>query len=362
MFEKLEKLMDGFLEQKVPGYDCVIYKDGKCIYRHSNGYADLENKLPIKGDERYNIYSCSKVITCTAALQLYEKGLFDLDDTLSKYLPEFEHMTVEAEGEILPAKNSITIRHLFTMTAGLNYDRDTYWIKKGIEETGGKCPTREMMKYIARMPLHFEPGTHYCYSLCHDVLAALVEVLSGERFGEYVRKNIFVPAGMTKTTFNLPDDELDTVAINYKYYPETDELKPMGRNIQEGFKFGSEYESGGAGCVSTVDDYIKFLEALRKCILLKRETIDLMQTNQLSESQLKEYWKEDYGYGLGVRCPIEGQPNTDFGWGGAAGAKLAIDMVHNVTMFYVQHVMNPPNDGRFNVYKCAIEEIIDNRM
>ena len=108
------------------------------------------------------------------------------------------------------------------------------------------------------------------------------------------------------------------------------------------FKFGSEYESGGAGCISTVDDYIKFLEALRTGKILKEKTIKLLITNQLSDSQRKSYVIKDYGYGLGVRCPMDGSDISDFGWGGAAGSYLIIDIEKKITAFYAQHVVDSP--------------------
>ncbi len=122
MFENLKKFCDSFLELGVPGFDLAVCKDGECILRYMNGYSDLENKVKINGTERYNIYSCSKVITCTAALQLWEKGLFSLEDKLSDYMPEFNEMTVMTDTGIKKAQNQILIKHLFEMTAGFSYD------------------------------------------------------------------------------------------------------------------------------------------------------------------------------------------------------------------------------------------------
>ena len=124
---------------------------------------------------------------------------------------------------------------------------------------------------------------------------------------------------------------------------------------------GSEYASGGGGCVSTVEDYIKFLEAVRiGYIILKKDTIKLMAVDRLND-KMRPNWvftKKGYGYGLGVRCPKEGGSRTDFGWSGAAGSYLAIDPVHNVTLFYVQHVLNSPNTMiKSQVYDFAIEDL-----
>ena len=121
MLETTKGFCDSFLKMGVPGFDLAIYKDGECILRYMNGYSDLEKKMKMNGKERYNIYSASKVITCTAAMQLWEKGLFSLEDKLSDYMPEFEEMTVKTEDGIKKAENPILVKHLFEMTAGFNY-------------------------------------------------------------------------------------------------------------------------------------------------------------------------------------------------------------------------------------------------
>jgi len=336
MFEKLTAKLDSFIEMGIPGYDCVVYHKGECVYRHQNGYSDRENKVDMNGKEIYNIYSCSKLITCTAALILYEKGMYKLDDKLSDYMNEFETMYVKTENGLEKAKNSITIKDLFCMTAGFSYNLNTPMIQKCKEETNGRCQTRELMKYLAKEPLHFHPGESWKYSLCHDVLAALVEVLSGKCFGEFVKENIFIPLKMNDSTFLLDDSELEKLCSQYS--GQDINLRAKSND----FKFGTEYESGGAGCISTVEDYIKFLEGLRTGKLLQSETIKLMSTNQLTEKQLEAYILKDYGYGLGVRCRKDDDSITDFGWGGAAGAFLIIDLENEYTAFYVQHVLSSP--------------------
>ena len=358
MFSRLTEELDSYLKMGIPGYDCIVYHDGKCVYRHFNGYSDIDQKIPLTGTERYNIYSCSKPITCTAALQLYEKGLFSLDDKLSDYMPEFETMYIKDENGVRKAKKHITIRNLFCMTAGFSYDINSPMLELGKRETNGKCQTREMMKYLAQEPLLFEPGERWEYSLCHDVLAALVETLSGMCFGEYVRKNIFDVLGMNHSTFLLEDAALDTITTQYCYHNETNKAEVCEKNIA--YKLGSEYESGGAGCISTVEDYIKFLEAMRiGNVILKKETIDLMATNQLTENHFKTYWlkEEGYGYGLGVRCPLDDDV-SDFGWDGAAGAYLMIDRKNKITVYYGQHVLNPPNADQRRVIAPMVREIL----
>jgi len=359
MFEKLKRFCDSFLELGVPGFDLVIYKSGECILRYMNGYSDLENKVKMNGSERYNIYSCSKLITCTAALQLWEKGLFSLEDKLSHYMPEFKEMKVRTDDGIKKAQNAILIKHLFEMTAGFSYGCNSPQLKKCFDETDGKCPTRETMKYLAKEPLLFEPGDRWEYSLCHDVLAALVEVVSGEKFETYVKKNIFDVAGMNDSTFLLPDSEINTVVPQYRF----EDGKPVniGKPIFN-YKFGSEYASGGAGCISTPGDYIKFLEALRQYVFLKPETVELMIKDRLTDEQKRTYWTKDtHGYGLGVRCPMGDEKNIDFGWGGAAGAYLAVDIQNEISIYFSTHILSSPAQGvRSMLYRFARAELIDN--
>ena len=322
----------------VPSIDCVVYHQGNPVFRYMSGFSD----------ERYNIYSCSKLITCTAALQLVEKDLIRLDDAVYEYLPEFRDMKKIADGKEESVRNTMTIRHLFSMTAGLTYNISSENIKRGIVETNGKMPTREAMRYLAADPLIFEPGERWNYSLCHDVLAAVVEVVSGKRFGEYVKENIFDRLGMNRSTFNLPEEELPEIAAQYRYHAESQQYICCGPQIQ-GFKLGSEYESGGAGCISTLEDYSAFLEALRTGErLLRHETVARMTSPQISlnaeKVMIENFMKSqpDYSYGLGVRCPKSNGKELDYGWGGAAGAYLAIIPSREVSIFYVQHVLGSP--------------------
>ena len=358
MFETTKAFCDSFLTLGVPGFDLAVYRDGKCILRHINGYSDLENKIKMNGNERYNIYSCSKAITCVAAMQLWEKGSFRLEDKLSEYMPEFAEMTVKTEDGIKKAENPILIKHLFEMTAGFSYSCRSPQLLAAISETDGKCPTRETMKYLAKEPLLFEPGDTWHYSLCHDVLAALVETVSGEKFEAYVKKNIFDVAGMGRSTFMLPEDELDTIAEQYKF--KDGQAINIGKHIVS-YKLGSEYASGGAGCISTVDDYIRFLEAIRTNKLLEPETLQLMMTDRLTEHQKRTYWtRETHGYGLGLRCPRWDKKYVDFGWGGAACAYFAIDIENGLSLYFGAHLLSSPVQGlRSMLYRFVHAELND---
>lgn len=343
----MDRFLDGFLAMGIPGYDCMVMYKGEEVYRRYNGFSDKGAQIYMNGKERYHIFSCSKPITCAAALQLWEKGLYQLDDPLEKYMPEFADMSVRTENGIVPARNKITIRQLFTMTAGFDYNTQCKEICQAYDATNGACPTREVMKYFARYPLSFEPGEKWQYSLCHDVLAAFVEVVSGEKFEEYVKKHIFEPLGMKNSTFLLPRSEQGSIAPLYRQPSDaTGVVIRLDNNnaFYHSYRLGASYASGGAGGVSSVEDYMLFLEAMRKGdVILKNATIDMMTTPQLTPEQNVTFWNnENYYYGLGVRCPMEGR-STDSGWGGAAGAFLAFDRINDLTLYYAQSVLNSPN-------------------
>lgn len=358
-FEVLTNFLDTLPKRGIPGVDCAIYYKNKSVYRHSAGYADVKSRRPITSDDLYYLYSATKVITCTAALQLFEKGRFLMTDPLYEYLPEFRDMDVRhklSDGHIekRPALNSIKVQDLFTMSAGLTYNINSEWINAVKIKTEGRCPTRQTVEAISKEPLMFEPGTHWNYSLCHDVLGALIEVISGQSFSNYLREHIFEPVGMKDTGFSVSDDKLGRIATKYCF---NDKLKIAEETPADNiYKIGTEYESGGAGLISSVDDYILFANALcnngRTIMgekILSKCTIDLMRTNHLSDVALWDFnWVQmsGYGYGLGVRTMINkalgGSVSSigEFGWGGAAGAYVLIDPECELTVFYAQHLLN----------------------
>ncbi len=345
MFEKLKAVVDDSLAMGIPGADILVYKDGKEIYRYFAGTASAEG-APMTGKERYNIHSCSKLITCTAALMLYEQGKLGIDDKVSKYMPEYGHLAVmEKDGTVRPARTEMTVRHLFTMTSGLAYNVHSPAVMKVIEETGGRAPTRDVIRALAAEPLRHDPGARFIYGISHDVLAAIIEVVSGMRFGEFVKRNIFDPLGMRSTSFSVPENEYDTICDQYTCTYEGG--APVYRLMTErGYGLGTEYESGGAGCVSTVEDYMKFLEGLRTGKLISADTVALMASAQLSPNELESHWigEAGYGYGLGVRCPAAGGDLHDFGWSGIGGTFSMIDMGLGVSAYFAMHVIGRPSN------------------
>ncbi len=374
-FEKVDKYLDELENIGIAGTDCCIYLDGKLVHRHMNGWADIENKIPIKEDTLYRMFSMTKPITCVAMMQLYEQGKFLLTDPVSKYLPEFEDMIVSHR---LPTvTRSMTMRQLFTMTSGLSYDLYSEPLVKLYNEKPGEFTTREYVQAIAKCPLLFQPGDHWYYSLAHDVLAACVEVISGMRFSDYLRENIFEPLGIKDWYFWLPEHEAPRSAVRYQFdevtktiYREVTDTDTQRFNMYQQSK---NHESGGAGLTTTVEEYAKFAQMLTNlgtgangARILSHRTVELMRENQLTPQQQEDFnWIqfEGYGYGLGMRTLISragaGSLGAigEFGWGGAAGTYFISDPENKLTVVYAQQA-NPSQETyiqprlRNIIYSC----------
>ncbi len=350
--------LTSFLERQtatlVPGCDVCVMQDHKVLYRGFAGMRDREARVPMQGNEIYPMYSMSKIVTVVAAMQLFEKGLFRLNDPLSRYIPEYAHMQVlHPDGTVRDAEKPITIKHLFTMCAGLDYKvRDDFMTRVREEAVPRGCPTLEIIRALAGRPLCSEPGTEFRYSLCHDVLAALVEVLSGEKFRTYVQKNIFSPLGMVASSYHISDDMRPLMPRQYHW--EKDRAVPGGWP-EDQLTFGSEYDSGGGGVLSTVDDFRLFLDVLAcggtaedGTRILSPASIRMMKADQLTPGQAATFIKEvltGYSYGLGVRTavdPVAGgfaSPIGEFGWSGAAGAYALVDTENHLSITYAQNVI-----------------------
>lgn len=352
-FSKVKELMDHAVNvHHVPGSDILVTYQGETVYRYQNGTCDDKRCIPMKGNEFYFLYSATKVITVTAVLQLLEQGKIHLEDPLANYIPEYARMNVKTEREIEKCKTPILLKHLFTMTSGLDYNLNSDSIQRQ-KAKNPESSTLEMVKAFAGEPLNFEPGTHFLYGLSHDVLAAVVEIVSGMSFGEYLKKNIFDVCGMKNTTFRIDDEIRSRMCSQFAYDEQEDTAKLLEK--QNPFVLTSAYESGGAGLISCVEDYGKFVTELANGNrLLKKETIDLMRQNHLGEQARKEFGKPGYTYGLGVRTDVDGlgAAKGEFGWDGAAGAYALIDPDAHIAIFYATHIRN---HGEYLYGKLHIE-------
>jgi len=340
-FDKVQKLMDDSVKyNSVPCSDIIVTCRGKEVFRYFNGTKDDERKVPLKGDELYFLYSATKVITCTALMQLLERGKFRLEDEVAKYIPEYKSLWIKTENGVVKAQMPMQLKHLFTMTSGLDYNLERGGILQ-LKAQNPNASTLELVKTFVQEPLEFEPGTHYLYSLGHDVLAAILELVSDMSFGEYLKKNIFDVCGMAHTGFALSDAIRSRMCSQYRLDEQTGEAKLMEKENE--YFLTPNYQSGGAGLISCVEDYGRFVTELANGNrLLKAETINLMRQNHLGAQARAEFaaMKRGYAYGLGVRTNIDCDFSAkgEYGWDGAAGAYSLIDPDNHIALFYATHI------------------------
>lgn len=347
-FSKLSEYLDSLSNVGVPGCDLILWRDHSILYRHTAGFRDAVRTQAIDTDEVYWLFSATKVITTCAAMQLVEEGKMHLDDSVSTYLDAYGDLQVKGK----KAQRTMTVRHLMSMQSGLDYNLDRKAVKAVLAENGNKVPTRTIVNAFVKDSLLFEPGTDFQYSLSHDVLAAVIEVVSGERFSDYLKTHIFDPLGLGTFSFRLTDTLRSRLCAPYMMENGTPKLCTPDWN---NYCFSEEYESGGAGLIGNVYEYGLFLDALASggkakdgTQLLSPEMIQLWRANQLETQSRKSFdslKRYGYSYALGVRTRVDNHvgglgPIGEFGWDGAAGAYALIDPVNHISAFFAMHVRN----------------------
>lgn len=364
LHNRLHPLLKGFTEKGPSGCSLQVMHQGNTIYKDYVGFANKEDEIEIDEDTIFRIYSMTKVVTCTAALMLYERGLFLLNDPLEKYLPEFKNMKVYHKDDtgkvtVIPASRSILVKDLFTMTSGLTYGGEANETEKQVaktfqqlQEKGEKLTNRRLSEVLAAIPLAFQPGAQWHYGLSHDVLGALIEVLSEKTLGQFFQDEIFTPLGMEDTFFRIPDNKMHRFAALYNRNEDGTLIKNDKMDVQ--FEPLSELESGGGGLLSTLGDYSRFAHMLANggkfegVKVIGEKTISLMTKNHLNDEQSTTYnwdYLAGYGYGLGVRTmmdSVKGGSNSsegEFGWSGLAGTWVLIDPQEKLSAVYMQQMI-----------------------
>ena len=356
-FSKIARYMENTVCQKhgVPGCDILIYRDHELLYRHICGYSDREARTPLTENHLYYMYSCTKVLTVSAAMRLWEEGKLDLDAPVSDYLPAFADVKQNIDGTLTAPEKPLLVRHLFTMSGGFDYGMRTEEVKSLLEENP-HATTYEIVSTFAKKPLLFTPGSRFQYSICHDILAAVVEIASGMRFTDYLKAVIFDPIGMSDSTFDDSDDVIARLAGQYASN-SAGIVTRAGQNNT--FRLTDNYESGGAGLICSAADYALFADTMacggtahNGYRFLKPETVRLLHTDQLPTYTMDGTFScaagPGYGYGLGVRTRLdqnEGQrsPIGEFGWDGAAGSYVMCDDTNHLSIFFAMHVLSWPS-------------------
>ncbi len=353
-FRKLTDYLDSLHERYgIPACDLEVRRNHARVYRHGAGFADLERKRPVSPGDIYWVYSMTKVCTSVAALQLAEQGKLGLEDDVARYLPEFAQLRVKEGDAVRPARETLKILHLFTMTGGFNYNMETPSILEAVQTYGPALTSKELIPALAKEPLDFEPGAHYLYSVCIDVLGRVVEVIAGKTLGAYLQENVFEPLGAKEIGFFPNGEQRARLSVQHKVDLDTGKIIVADQNNLLS-PLGA-FESGGGGLFATLDAYMLLPDALANggvgesgARILKPESIERMRRDWLTPVQRADFTQMKtegvYSYGLGVRTHVGGgsakSPLGEFGWDGAAGAYCLIDPENRLSVVYMQHVLS----------------------
>lgn len=387
--ERLARI-DKMCEEEVangnlPGMVTLVARNGKIVLWKAYGMADNEKKRAMKRDDIFRIASQTKAITSTAVMMLWEEGKFQLDDPISKYIPEFKGQQILKSfnysdttwtGE--PVKNEITIRNLLTHTSGIGYgfiDADErfklIYQKAGIIDafTTDNIILADNIKKLAKMPLHHEPGTKYTYGEGLDVLGYLIEVVSGMPFDKFLQTRIFDPLGMNDTRFYLPDNKAERlVTVQYKINGEWKKFPVTSYDPDYPVKGAKSYFAGGAGLSSTVKDYAIFLQMYLNggeyngVRILSRKTVESIMGNQTGE--LYGWPNEYYGLAFGVlteKGQVKGGLGSEgtFQWGGYFNTMYFADPKENVIGLIFKQTQGPVNDVTGWKFRQLVFQTID---
>jgi CubicO group peptidase (beta-lactamase class C family) len=370
--DRLERIT-GHLERnyiepgKITGCQVLVARHGHPAYFRSFGSMDRERAKPMRDDTIFRIYSMSKPITSVALMTLYERGYFQLNDPVHRVIPEWRghRVYVSGEGEAMETcepKQPMTFRNVLSHTGGLTYGATNHPVDKAYRHFGvrrGEGETlRTFVEKLANVPLRYQPGERWMYSLSTDVCGYLVEALSGKPFDAYLQETIFDPLGMKDTSFSVAPQKLDRFAANYQREPDKS-LKLVDDPANSTYARKPAFLSGGGGLTGTTTDYLRFCEMLRRGgeldgqRILGPRTLDLMRKNHLqgggdlakmAVGAFSETAYEGVGFGLGFATTLgEVESGTlgagDYYWGGAASTIFWVDPREDLVVVFMTQLM-----------------------
>ncbi|MFC7292783.1 serine hydrolase domain-containing protein [Hirschia litorea] len=382
--EVVDKVISDFVASgDVAGYSVVVYQNDEEVYYGEAGFADLESQKPIQRDTIHSIYSMTKPIVSVGLMTLYEQDLFELDDPISKHIPEFGNMVVYAgEGEdgepiFVPAEKTITVLDMLRHTAGLP---ESFWggpdtgseIFGSQKEIGLENTLSEMAEAGGSLPLLFQPGTQWRYSWAVDMQSLMIERLSGKPVEEYLREVLFDPLGMKDTTYYVPEGEQHRLATIYTMNEEGVLEKNIDQFTYDLHRKPHAMKPGSLGMVSTIDDYSQFAlmllngGELNGVRVLKPQTVSLMSDDHLPSGLVDTSFLGKRGFGLGftVRLlPPESDSDNfgyvgEFRWGGAAGTNFWVDPTNDLAVVIMTQRL--PYDGKLHKQiRDAVYNVMD---
>lgn len=376
---------------KIAGCQVAVARRGHLAYFRSLGSMDLGRRKAMRDDAIFRIYSMSKPITSVALMTLYERGYFQLNDPVSRFFPAWKGQRVwkSGRGADMVTEDPIrrlSMRDMLCHTGGLTYGSalvalgapdtglavDAVYAELGVRRGRGET-LMQFMDKLAKVPLLYQPGERWMYSLSTDVCGALVEKISGVRFDKYLKDAIFDPLGMKDTAFNVPADKLDRFCANYRRNPDKT-LEMIDDPATSDYLAEPSFFSGGGGLTGTTEDYLRFCEMLRRgggfegARILGPRTIALMRRNHLKDGAdltqmaiggFSETANEGVGFGLGFATTLDGVKNGglgegDYYWGGAASTIFWVDPKEDLVVVFMTQLMP---SGAFN-FRGQLKSII----
>lgn len=361
-WNEVQKVMERAVSKgETVGCNILVYKNGKELYFASAGMADRENNKELDRNAIFRLYSMSKPVTAVAVMILVERGIIDLMDAVSMYLPGFKNQKVLENGRLMSVKREVEIKDLLNMTSGLVYadyaiGQPGYETEKMFDDimerldTENELTTVEVGNKIGQYALAFQPGDSWKYGTSADVLGAVVEVASGMKFGDFLEQEIFQPLGMKDTGFWVKPENLHRLARSYICDPE------KGCELYEGDNLGirnamdrrPRFESGGAGLVSTLDDYVRFGQMLlgkgeyQGKRILSEKAVQYLISDSLNKKQKEAFanWHglEGHSYGNLMRIMTDSRKamilgtNGEYGWDGWLGGYFVNSPAEQVTL------------------------------
>ncbi|MBS0472869.1 MAG: beta-lactamase family protein [Proteobacteria bacterium] len=376
---------------KIAGCQVAVTRKGHLAYFASLGQMDRERARPMVDDAIFRIYSMSKPITSVALMMLYERGYFQLNDPVHRFIPEWRDHRVWVSGEgnameTAKPNRPVSMRDMLCHTGGITYGNalaalgapdtahpvDKEYAKVGVRRGEGET-LREFVQKLGRVPLRYQPGERWMYSLSTDVCGALVEIISGKRFDKFLADEIFGPLKMVDTAFTVAKEKLPRFAANYRRGADK-KLHLVDDPEKSTYLKEPSFFSGGGGLTGTTADYVRFCEMLRRggeldgARILGPRTIELMHRNHLKDNKdltqmaiggFSETANEGVGFGLGFACTLDSVQSgsiagTDWYWGGAASTIFWVDAVDDLAVVFMTQLMP---SGAFN-FRGQLKSIV----
>lgn len=367
----IQSVMDeAVTKEKNAGLNILVYKDGKEVCYFESGYSDRENKKSFSRDTICRLYSMTKPVTGVAAWTLIEKGLLELGEPVASYIPAFWNLKTLKDGKVVPSNRPLLIQDLLNMTSGYGYGGQNDAAEKGISEllyaadglnascTGtNNITTLQVAERLAAVPTSFEPGTDYMYGMSADILGAVIEVVTGMRYSEYLKKTIFEPLGMKDTAFFVPEEKQHRLskvymrAGNWQNPSKTEMTLHTFPNlgIQNTMALDPAFESGGAGLCSTIDDYMTFVRMLTNkgelngVRILQEKTVEYLASASLRpnlQTCFERRMEHLPGYSYVNLLRVAQRPEIcnvvtekgEFGWDGWLGPYMSVDIKNNLSI------------------------------